>query len=329
MDESNYTFAACFSFANLMDASYKCAKGVRWKRQVQMFLADNVVNCAKLYKELHGGTYQMRHADKYHIMERGKPRDVKSINYRDRVVQRCLADHVLVPLVMKNMTEESSACIKGRGLDYALSRVKYHLGKAGPDAWVLRYDFHDYFHTIDKDKLMAYLSDMIEDERLLDLFRHILSQEHPGLELGSHISQICAVYYPDKMDRMFIDFGYGYHRYMDDGEVVCPNGESVQFAMALLKDWVERLGLQLNERKTLANKATHPHIFCQKRIRKRPGGVTINMRKKSTRRTVRRLKKVKKLHLEGRIKNIESPIASTLGYLNSGDADLTRLLSDI
>lgn len=322
-DELNINFATCFSYAHLMDAAIQCEKGVRWKRQVQAFMADRVVHCAELYDELHGGTYRMRQADFFHIIERGKPRDVKSINIRDRVVQRCLADNVMIPLVNANITAENSACIKGRGLDYAFNRVKHHMEEVPPDGYILQFDFHDYFHSIDKDYLMSLLNSMVLDDRLLALFAEIVYSEPRGLELGSHISQLCAVIYPQGMDQAFIGEGFGYHRYMDDGIVFCADRAALLRARNLLMEWIGILGLTINERKLIISRATQPVIFCKLRLRKRPWGVSANVTKRASRKSVRHLRKVRAMG----VPNLESVEASILGYLNRGDADLTRLVS--
>lgn len=322
-DESNETFAECFTLAHLMEAARICAKGTRWKRQVQAFMADRLVNCAKLRRELHDGTYEPTPVIRFRIVERGKPRDIRPVNFRDRVVQRCLCDYVLVPAVLRAMSPDSSACIEGKGLSYAFDNVRRILASAPWDGWAVQYDFKGYFASIPQDRLMATVDALVPDRRIRGIVRRIIG-EGDGLELGSHVSQLLATYYPDPMDRAVsaLPGCVGMHRYMDDGLAVFDTKAHAKAAKLEIARLAEEMGLTVHPDKTKLVPVRRPIVFCKTRFRKRDGGVTANVRKPQTRRSIRHLRAALRLGVD----NQEGVIASVLGYVNHGDADLTRLI---
>ncbi len=322
-DEPNESFAACFTLAHLMESARVCARGTRWKRQVQMFMADRLVNCAKLHRELHGGTYRPTPARGFRIVERGKPRDILPVSFRDRVVQRCLCDHVLVPAVLRAMSPDSSACIEGKGLSYAFGNVRRILDAAPWDGWAVQYDFKGYFASIPRARLMKAVESLTPDPRVRALVATVTGQGD-GLELGSHVSQLLATYYPDPMDRAVARLPgcVGMHRYMDDGLAVFADKARAKAAKEEIVRLAEGLGLTVHPSKTRLVPVRRPVVFCKARFRKREGGTTVNVRKPQSRRSVRHLRAALRLGVDNR----EGVIASVLGYLNHGDADLTRLI---
>lgn len=334
MDERLDDFASCFSLANLMQAAIDCYKGVTWKRQPQAFMSRRLTNCNNLLDELMAGTYKPMPVEKFTLNERGKIREVKPVNYRDRVVQRCLADHVLVPTIKRAIIEDNSACLAGRGLSYAYERVRSHATACPADGWVLQFDFSNYFASIDKAKLLVLLADLIEDVRTLRLIEVIVSDDEGGLELGSHVSQLCATIYPTMLDEALISAPgvVGYHRYMDDGIVFCESRDDALFARGVLEAAAHALGLSLSAKKTHINKITQPFVFCKMRFRKLENGqIAMNVRKQQTRRSIKHAKAVKRLadaHPELPI-DMEPVRASLRGYINKGNVNLSRLIDDI
>lgn len=142
-------FAACFNLINLMQASYECERGVRWKMQPQRFANNRLTNCNKLLRDIENGTYKPMAVKSFPIYERGKTRVVKPVTFYDRVAQRCFCDHVLVDSILKMVSVECSAVLPGRGLGYAFDRVRSHLEAAPMSGWVAKFDFSAYFASID------------------------------------------------------------------------------------------------------------------------------------------------------------------------------------
>ena len=326
VDESNDLLAACFSLDHLMDAAAECAKRVRWKNQVQRCMADRLCQCARLRREVLSGTWTPRKTKPFTLSERGKIRRVSPVTMRDRVVERCLCDHVIAPFVESTAIKDSSACLKGRGPLYARERIKSHLERAKPGAWVFQYDFHDYFHTIDRRRLLALVAEHV-DECFLPLIWRSIGGEGHGLELGSHVCQLLAMWYPSNLDRIMLSTPglVGYHRYMDDGIAIYRTRSEAFSAMELFVEEARMRGYQMNENKTHCNRATHPFVFCKEKYVKRNSGVRITIRKQQTHRNIRHVRRVVKVAEDAEI-DLTPVKASCRGYLDRADNKMGWLL---
>lgn len=330
VDESNDLLSTCFTLGHLLEAAKQCAKGVLWKGQVQRFMADRLVQCKRLMDEVLSGKWKPKPVIPFTLCERGKIRKVMPVNVRDRVVQRCLCDHILIPLIMSLVIEDCSACLKGRGLEYAIKRVREHLANAPPGAWVFQFDFHDYFHTIRRADLIGRLRRHLPDSVIRLVALSIGGETGTGIELGSHVCQILACWFPTPLDHLIQSMpGFvGYHRYMDDGIAIFETKAQALHAKWEFERAAKAMGLSMNPHKTFCNRATSPVVFCKTRLTKRSNGVRVNVRKPQTRRLVRHMRRVKRRAERVPI-DVEAMKASCTGYLNRGDADLTRLLSVI
>ena len=263
------------------------------------------------------------------IIERGKPRIVKPVAFRDRVAQRCFADNVLIPAIEDYVSVECSAVLPGRGLHYAFDRVRMHAQKCGEDAWFVQYDFSDYFHSIDKELAFELVKVLVEDERLRDFARAVLNAENGGLELGSHVSQLLAAAFASPIDFKLdtLPGVIGHHRYMDDGIIFVRSKQDAKRALEAVYEMAGRLRLTINPKKTNVNRITHPFVFCKMRFTRQDNGTfRMNVRKKQSRRSIKHAKSVNRLSKRIPI-DMQPVIASLGGYLNQGDADLTWLVN--
>lgn len=324
-------FAACFNLVNLVQASYECERGVRWKMQPQQFANHRLTNCNRLLREIESGGYKPRPVESFTIHERGKTRLVKPVTFYDRVAQRCFCDHVLVGAILKMVSIECSAVLPDRGLTYAFERVKKHLEAAPMSGWIVKFDFSGYFASIDQGILLDMMRWSIKDDRLFSFLKTVVTADKPGLELGSHISQLCAAAFPTKIDSAIPRSPgvVGYHRYMDDGIIICRDKESAKAALKLTHKLARELKLTINPRKTYINRIDQPFKFCKMRFLKTLKGVRLNVPKKQTRTACRHARHVKRKALhDGRV-DLTPVRASLLGYVNRGSADLTRLVAGI
>ena len=93
----------------------------------------------------------------------------------------------------------------------------------------------------------------ITNKRVMELIRQFIkSFGDKGLCLGSQISQICAVYYANKLDHFIKEKlrVRWYGRYMDDSYLIASSKEELKkYFMEIEKVCLE-LGIKINNKKT-------------------------------------------------------------------------------
>ena len=272
------TFEEVFSLDNLASSARICRRGVSWKREVQAFHLNLTSNCIRLRDELLAGTYRLTPGRRFTVCERGKPRDIVTCAFRDRVVQRTLCDHVLVPTVERVVIYDNAACIPGRGTSFALERLEHrlreHARRHGTGGGLFLFDFSHYFESVNVDLAMAQFAQIVFDERMLTLLRLTLEGVPRGLALGNQTSQVAAVLYPNALDHWATDEKAvaGYGRYMDDGYALFGDwGQAHEFAEGFCLRCQE-LGLAPNPRKTRVIRPCEEFTFLKTRFCLYAGG---------------------------------------------------------
>lgn len=244
-----------FTFPNLLKAHRKTKKGKLWKEEVEMFDLDKGHELYLLSEELRKKAYRVSPYKTFHIYE-PKKRRVDATGYRDRVVQNCLVDNYLYPLLDEALIEDNAACRKGKGTDYARRRLILFLQEAyktyGDDFYVLSFDIHHYFESIDHGTLKEKLKGIIHDEDALSFLSMVIDSfgEEKGLPLGNQTSQCFALYYLDAVDHLIKKGSPWYTRYMDDGIVLSGDRESLKRILRILKNELFSLKLSFNMTKT-------------------------------------------------------------------------------
>lgn len=255
----NKKFNDVFNYTNLYNAYLDCRKGVNWKTSVKNYSLQAISNIARTYNELMNGTYKGKPFSKFYIKERGKTRLIQALHIKDRVVQKCFCDNFLVPLLSKRLIYDNGACMKGKGLSFATRRLKTHLHRyyrqnKTNEGYVLTFDFSKFFETIDHKLLLDMVLKLIEDDKLKEIFSLFVNQfdGDTGLGLGSQISQICALFYANRLDHYIkerLHMKY-YGRYMDDGYIISNSKEELILCKEAILKIANQLKLKVNVKKT-------------------------------------------------------------------------------
>lgn len=306
------TYEEVFTFQNLLESFKKCMKGVSWKGSVQNFFIHGISNIHKLFAELHSGKkVNTGKFFRFTIMERGKVRHIQSVKIRERIIQRCFCDNYLVPLLTRKFIYDNAACVKGKGMHFALKRIKMYLHRyfqrtGKNDLYILQFDFRHYFDTIPHQRVIDAVCAEMRDEKLKALYTQLVNDfdGDNGLGLGSQISQISALFYPHGLDNAFAYMKgiVGYARYMDDGYILSPSKEKLNECMKMLEEKVKSLELSLNKKKTVIHKVSKPFEFLKARICMLENGrIIVKPNRKNITRNRRKLKKMHLMFLSGTI----------------------------
>lgn len=294
-------FNKVFTFENLYKSYKECIKGVTWKPSVQRFIADDITNLIKLERKLQNGAFKSKGFYEFDIIERGKPRHIRSVDIEERVAQRCLCDYCLVPVLSRSLTYDNGASIKGKGQHFAIRRVKRHMkeyhNRFGTDGYALTMDFKGYFDSIPHWLVYQIVDDTFTDERLKALIHHFVDAFGDiGLGLGSQISQILAVTVPNSLDHYVKEQlkARWYGRYNDDMWFICKTKEQAKEIAESVTAYAETLGLTIHPNKIKINHLQSGFKLMKIKFILKPTGYVVMLPdKKKVVRQRRKLKKIK------------------------------------
>ncbi len=247
------SFKDAITYGHLLESADKCCKSVRWKASVQMFEIDRQRWVAELYESLINGAYRSKGFYEFWITERGKRRFIQSVHVSERCVQKCINEYGVKPYITPRLIYDNSASLPGKGTEWAIKRLRKHLAthyrKHGREGGVLLCDFQNYFVSIPHDRLLAMLDYAIRDKELFKLTKYFIDQfGDTGLGLGSELSQIAAIYYPNMLDHFIKERLHirGYGRYMDDFYLIHEDVDHLRYCFGVIDEVSYAMGLNLN-----------------------------------------------------------------------------------
>ena len=179
-------FELLTDFGNLYEAHCKCRLGKRWKDSVAIYDIRALECTLYLQYLLKTGKYKISRYHCFTINERGKQRDIKSTQYKDRVVQKCLTDQIIRPHIMPKLIYDNGASQTGKGTDFAADRLetalhRYYDHHGNNRGAIALLDFHDFFGSIVKAEAMSDVAEKCTDARLMRL---LCQEVKPGGDVG-------------------------------------------------------------------------------------------------------------------------------------------------
>lgn len=290
----NDCFEWVFSYDHLYHSYKMCRRGVAWKGSVQKYITQAPLNVAQTYNRLHTGKFKSSGFYEFDIMERGKQRHIRSVTIGERVVQRCLCDYALVPMLSRTFIYDNGASMQKKGYTFAAKRLTQHLQqhyrKYGTEGYVLLFDFSKFFDRVSHWLIKGILRKEFTDERIIALTEHFIDAfGSVGVGLGSQISQVFALASANRLDHYVKEVCRikGYGRYMDDGYLIHRDKAYLQKCLAGIKALCAELEITLNTKKTQIVKLTHGFTFLKIRYYLQPNGKVV---KKIYRRSVTKMR---------------------------------------
>ena len=316
-------------FANFYEASRLCQRGVNWKHSTQSYCAHRIYNIVDTLVNIKNGKDIRKGLRHFVIYERGKKRNISSVHISERIIQKVVMLNILLPVLSKFLIHDNGASLKGKGIAFAQRRIENHLRKhyrkCRNSGYVLMIDFSSYFdnirHDIVEEQLLKYFSKEVVDF----VMQFIRYEREIGIGLGSEISQILAISYPNMVDHYIKEKLriHGYGRYMDDSYLICNTKEQAQQCLKELLPLFEQLGIKVNKKKTRIFKLKEGFMFLKtKYILTDSGKIIKRPYKKYITLQRRKLKKLKKMYDRGEIdfQSIYICFHSWRGYMKHKNA---------
>lgn len=289
-----------FTYGNLFRSYRKSRRNVSWKASVQRYMTFAPIHVHHDRGRVLNETWRSEGFCEFDINERGKVRHIRSVMIDERVIQRCLCDYALVPVLSRTFIYDNAASLQNKGYHFALRRLEQHLRehyrKYGCEGYVLLFDFRKFFDNISHAVCMKIVRREFTDERIVQLVNHFVDMfGERGLGLGSQVSQILSLASANRLDHFIKEICRirGYGRYMDDGYVIHRSKAVLKQIRAGIQTICKKLGIVLNEKKTQIVKLTHGFTFLKARIYLLPGGKILKKIPKVS--ITRERKKLKKL----------------------------------
>ena len=314
-----------FDLSSLINAAFLCTKNVTWKESVSLWMSNYVSNCTKLANEISKGDYRLSDPIVFHIKD-PKPRTISAMKFRDRVVQRSMCECGLYEDLTRDLIYDNCACQKGKGVTFAIDRLKHHLHKYynknhTNGGWVVRLDVRKYFPSIPHELLKEEVKKRVSNPEVVKMVNHIIDEAVKieceddlsfnsdgfgvrGIGLGSQISQLLALAYLSDLDHYVTEQMpevMGYTRYMDDMIMFARTKADAKAAYDKIQAFIEKKGLKLNP-KSKISRLDLPLEFLKVIFRLTPTGkVCLRGTRKSLNREIHALNVKIKMFKEGRL----------------------------
>ena len=325
------------SFENLYKSIWICSKNVKWKDSVMRQSNHALASALRLKESLDNDTYEISPYSEFVIHE-PKTRLITSTRFKDRVFQRSLCDNYVYEAMTKDFIPTNFACQIGKGTDRARECLKDYLRsyykEYGTDGYYLKIDLHNYFGSTRHDVAKEAISKRIDDEwakrKLFDIVDSFNKDTEVGIGLGSQVSQLIELAVLDDLDHYITEIlGIKYYlRYMDDLILLYPNKVSLEACLKIIRIRLNKIGLELNEKKTMIQPIRHPIKFLGfSFLLKRTGRVSVKLLPKNIKAEKRKLRKLVKLIGKGVLseKQVDDCFKSWLAHAKKTDSRGARL----
>ena len=241
-------------------AQNKGAAGVDGK-PVEDVVAESHRLLGKLQRALLNGTYQPGEVRRVWIPKPGGgERGLGIPNVVDRWVQQAV-HQVLTPVFEPVFHNSSHGFRPQRGAHTAIAQACGYLAEGY--TWVVGIDLSKFFDRVNHQRLLARLSQQVQDKSLLSLVHKMLKAEvvlpdgarvssERGTPQGGPLSPLLSNIVLDELDCEIARRGLRFVRYADDFNVYVRSERAAKRIMASLTRFIEhRLCLQVNEEKSV------------------------------------------------------------------------------
>ena len=275
------------TYSELRDAYLDCRRHKRNAPDAVVFARDYESRLCDLRDRLNSGEYRISPAKRFAVSV-PKLREVYAYAFGDRVVEHLIANRILPILEDGFFIPDVFSCRKGKGVLYGVNRMAEQIRGIGRDCWYASLDIKGYFPSMRREVIRGIIEPVIrrgwrwDDDiepwlSLLRMFifhdpsrdciecgnREALAAVPPekclgsdrGEPIGNLLNQLFAIVYLTPIDRWLRSELEGYGRYVDDMLLLSPDRRKLHRIIPQLRGRLAEIGLELNERKTVIQRA--------------------------------------------------------------------------
>lgn len=252
MDRIKVKYEDVISIENLIAADQITRFNSDYTFRVGQFDRDWYNNINRLYLDLKHFSY--KHSG-YDVFTRtgvdGKKRTIHVCkNYRDRIVQKATVIASKGDLINK-LVGNTYSSVPDRGAHKAIYKIK-EVVKNRP-VYILQCDIHHFFEEVDQNNMTETLSCNFKDQRLVWLFRQMMSAVGKGIVLGAEDSQWHGNLYLAELDQLVLQSckPENYFRYCDDIVLIDMSATKLERSIVTIENYVHSIDLHLKPSKRI------------------------------------------------------------------------------
>ena len=247
-------FQKLIDFENLYHSCRVSLKGKGKKVSAAKFNVLALEHLCVMKRQLKNHTYKVSPYSEFIVTE-PKRRVIKAGSFKDKVLQHCLCDYVLLPKMKDIFIRDNYAGQIGKGTLFGLNRLSENLidfySEYKTNGYILKCDITKFFYSINHEVMKEYVRKYFTDEDIqwvCDLF--IDSVDGDGLPLGNQCSQVFALIYLTGLDYYITEeLGCKYYgRYMDDFYLLSDDKEYLKRCLEGIQRYLVGLHLTLNDK---------------------------------------------------------------------------------
>jgi retron-type reverse transcriptase len=229
------------SYDNLLEAFHNACHGKGRRFDIVEFESNLESNLKQIQKELLNHTYKTSEYTLFYLYE-PKERLIYRLPFRDRIVQWAIM-LVIEPIWTKNLTRDTYACVRGRGIHSLLKKLHFDLkNNPGGTAYCLKIDVRKFYPTIDHEIMKKVIRKKIKDPDLLFLLDGIIDSvdSGKGVPIGNYLSQFFANLYLSELDHLIKEVykvSY-YYRYADDIVILASTKPELHGLLVVINDYL-------------------------------------------------------------------------------------------
>lgn len=300
-------FQKLTDFGNLYNSYIVSLRGKGKKKSAARFNIMALENLYIIKQRLLNHTYRISPYSEF-IVKEPKERIIKSGSFRDKVLQHCLCDYVLIPKLNKEFILDNYAGQIGKGTLFGLNRLSEHLldfySEYGCNGYILKCDITKFFYSINHNIMKKLIGELFTNEDIQWICNSFVdSVDGDGLPLGNQSSQVFALIYLNGLDH-YITEKLGckfYGRYMDDFYLISDSKEYLKDCLAKIKKYLANLELTLNDKTEIVPMSKGIRFLGFHTYLTENGKVIRKLNGDNKRQIKKRLRKYAKLITDGRM----------------------------
>lgn len=245
-------YSNTYKIENIEKAYFSVIKNTKNYNLKMKLIKNKAYYIGKTYEILKNKEYIPGKKYKFYVNESGKRRMIFAQKPIDKIINKIVSLEILYKKIVPSLIDQNVASRPYLGTKVGKKYFYKYISDANykwKNFYILKFDIHKFFESIDHNILKEKLKKKIKDEESLKIIFDIIDSDEKGLTLGSMTSQTLAIFYLNDFDhyikeKLKIE---KYIRYQDDFLIFVKTKEEAKDIFKKVEKYMEKEGLILNK----------------------------------------------------------------------------------